>query len=233
MYKLFISGLATVATDAIVTFGPEKITCNALTPNGDLMVSGLIPPFKTTLTVPQSIIINLEEEITMLGDEVLPDELVLQYHEGVLYAFPDVDEADIPDEIMIFEHKCVATSSDHPEPPRINYPLRFSIDTEALKGYIHKLNPSKDIIMSYENGPMYLADGSWKDKVEIPGTDFFITRLTRGSYSSLFDRDLLESVINSMELFESVSIALGEDLPLIVVGIDPNLKLGYMIAQQV
>lgn len=233
MYKLFIQGLATVATNPIITYGPQKITCNSITPAGDLMVSGLIPPIKTDLQQPVSLVTNVDAELEIIAEQEMPEELVLQWGEGELLAYPNLEEADVPEEVDIFKLSSKETQENHPEAPRINYPLRFSINHDVLKAAVSKLKPSKGIILSYEAGPFYLATESWSDKVEIPGSDISFGKLQKGSYSSLIDREVFESVINALELYESVSLALGEDLPLIVVGIDPGLKLGYMIAQQV
>lgn len=233
MFKMFLEGISTVATTAIITFGPEKITCNHLTPAGDLMESSLLPPFKSNLTSLVSLKIDVDKILEDIGEEVLPDDLAIMWNEEVFDAIPNVEETDDPESLVIFSQKSSETPLNHPEPPRINYPLRFSIDMEVLKRHLANLPKTPRVIISYENGPLYLATESWSDKVEIPGSEFHISHLTRGSYSSLFSRDLLESVIQVLDIFESISIALGEDLPLIIVGIDPNLKIGYMIAQQV
>lgn len=233
MFKLFIEGLATVATTPVITYGPEKITCNAITISGDLMVSGSIPPIKTDLQRPVSMIMNLDALIESVDGIEFPEELVLHQAEGKLFGYENTEEEDVPGEHDVFTISCGPVLDDHPEAPRINYPLRFSLNHEVLKAALSKLKPSSGVILSYENGPLYLATESWSDRIEIPGTDFFISKTSKGEYSSLFDRDTLTSVINALELYESLSIALGEDLPLIVVGVDPGLKLGYMLAQQV
>lgn len=233
MYKLFIEGLATVATTPVITYGPEKITCNAITVTGDLMVSGSIPPIKTDLQSPISMVMDLDKLVELVDGIEFPEELVLHQHEGKLYGYENVEEEDVPGEHDIFSISCGPVQDDHPEAPRINYPLRFSINHEILKAALSKLKPSTGVIISYENGPLYIATESWSDRVEIPGTDFYVSKVIKGSYSSLFDRDTFSSVVGALELYESVSIALGEDLPLIIVGIDLGLKLGYMLAQQV
>ena len=228
MFKIFLEKIATVASTAIITFGPEKITCNHLSEGGDLMVSTLLPPIKTNIERIESIKVNVEKILEDIGESDLPEELVIQWTGKVLEASPDTTR-----KITTFLQNGGGTTEDHPEPPRINYPFRASLDIEVLTKYLSKLKPSSGVILSYENGPLYLATQDWSDRVEIPGNEFFITHLTKGEYSSLFDRPLLESVLGAMDLFQSISIALGEDLPLVIVGIDPNLKIGYMIAQQV
>lgn len=233
MFKMFLQCIATTASTTIITFGPEKITCNHIADGGDLMSSALIPPIKSNLTNPISIKLNVEKILEEMGEEDLPDEVIVAWSGKELVAFLDVAEADIPEELYIFSQTGIETAESHPEAPRINYPLRISIDLEVLKSHLSKLKSSKGVILSYENGPFYLATGDWSDRTEIPGNEFYITHLTKGEYSSLFDRELLTSVIDAMEAFESVLLAIGEDLPLIIAGVDPSLKLGYMIAQQV
>ncbi|HPS39319.1 MAG TPA: hypothetical protein PL124_07915 [Candidatus Cloacimonadota bacterium] len=233
MFKIFLERIATVASTAIITFGPEKITCNHLSEGGDLMVSALLPPFKTDIEQIESIKVNVEKVLEDIGESELPEELIVQWSGKVLEAYPNVEEADVMEEILVFKQDGGGTTDDHPEPPRINYPLRASIDLEVFSKYLSRLKASTGVIISYENGPLFLATQDWSDRVEIPGNEYFLTHLSKGEYSSLFDRALLESVLGAMDIFQSISFALGEDLPLVIVGIDPNLKVGYMIAQQV
>jgi len=49
----------------------------------------------------------------------------------------------------------------------------------------------------------------------------------------MVSKETLEGILGALEMFQSVRISLGEDMPLVIVGIDLIFKLGFMIAQEI
>jgi hypothetical protein len=49
----------------------------------------------------------------------------------------------------------------------------------------------------------------------------------------MIDYKAFKNIITAMSVYTSIKVALGEDMPLIILGYDEQVRLAYMIAPQV
>lgn len=233
LLSLFFQGIATVADHAVISWGPEKVVCNAFTPTGDLLFSGSVQPTSSNLSGVEELELPIGEIVEQIEAEEspLPEQVVCQ-HAGTLFeVYPHIEAAEHPEEILISSVEVISKEKSHTLPARIEYPVKFYIDTDVLLVEFNKIKAGEYIIVSWENGTLHLASRDWTSQVTIPDGQIVLDRVTPGEYSSMHSYGTLKGVVEALGIFASVKIGMGEDLPLVLAGFSPELKLGYMITQ--
>jgi hypothetical protein len=230
----FLEFISSVTDSAVVSFGPEEIVCNVYSQSGEVLISTDITPLKTDATSITEMKLPIDEILEQIHAESKPlDENVVWQSSGeIVDIYPDgLSETDSNEEMTISSVR--ALQNEEPLSPvvKLDYPIKFFIDTDILSAKLSELKPTEYIIISYEEGKLFIANRDWSDRVEIPSDQFFLDKITSGSFSSMFKAEYIKFASDALNIFASVKIGLGEDLPLVILGYSPELKLGFMISQ--
>jgi hypothetical protein len=200
--------------------------------DGLILVSSEIHPIKSNLREIVEIELPVEEIADQLDLCDLPDEVVCQWQDTKFEIYDNVDETDSIDEIMDARASLIISDTQYINVPRIPFPILLSVDLEYLRGILRTI-PGTSVILSYEEGVWYLASQDWSSSLIVDAARYVSMRRAKGSFGTMVSKETLEGILGALEMFESARISLGEDMPLVIVGIDLIFKLGFMIAQEI
>jgi hypothetical protein len=226
---------AHIAGDVVVMkFGPEKITCNRICEDGNCLFSGEYIYTQSTIAEDQIIHVGLSTCELVKNLAQMPS--------GGLSIGVD----NVGDFIMVVGGFKISMTPITPCPEsdevtKEEYPIIFSVDTEHLANMIAFTEAdSKElssIILSVEDDGLYMANQDWSSSSvlhDVGTTTFvFFEKRTPGKFSVMIDYKAFKNIITAMSVYTSIKVALGEDMPLIILGYDEQVRLAYMIAPQV
>jgi hypothetical protein len=225
-FELFCQA-ANIAGDVVVVkFGPEKITCNRICEDGGCLFSGEYIHTHTTVEQDQVISVALStcELVTYLA----------QMPSGGLSLGID----NVGDFILLVGGFKISITPITPCPPSDNvsfeeYPLWLNIDTEHIDAALAYIGETSSIVVSREDDGLYFTDPEWALPVLVRDMVLSYEKNDTNKYSTMVDRLVFKKIFDVMSVYTSVKIILGEDMPLIIMGYDEQVKLSFMIAPQV
>lgn len=233
-FELFCYAIHLAGDVAVMKFGPEKITCNRICEDGGCLFSGEYIHTKSSIEPDNIIPVALStcELVTYLAK--LPSgELGL--------ALDTVGDFIMEGEGMRISITPISPRPESDEVTKEEYPMIFNVDVEHLLNMLTFTEAdSKElssIILSIEDDGLYMANQDWTSSSvlhDVGTTAFvFFEKRTPGKSSVMVDYKMFKNILTTMSVYTSVKITLGEDMPLILLGYDEQIRIGYMIAPQV
>jgi hypothetical protein len=217
---------AHVAGDVVVMkFGPQKISCNRICEDGGCLFSGEYIHAKTSIQEDTVIPVALStcELITYLA----------QLPSGELSFGLDA----VNDFVMEAGGFRISMTTVKPCPPSDevsfeDYPLWFYVDTELIGNLIDSLD-KESVVVSREEDGLYFTNPDWSMSIKILPEYLVYEKNAEGIISTMVDYQVFRRIFDVMSIYKSVKIILGDDMPLIFMGNDEQVRLAFMIAPQV
>lgn len=223
-FETFILAINQVNDTPLIIFGPEIISCNTMDVDEQMMFSGTLTHFKSSIKTDETfnVAVYLPALISTLATKP-PGEVALMFDGVSFYVEWD------PGNKVIHE----TVKREPIELPKFDYPLKMDIETSHLEYIPANLSDESSIIFSREKDGLLISNPTWDKFITVHNDNITYVKSKEGSYSTMVDTKMLLKALEIISLYDTVLIGLGEDIPLILLGTSDRLKLGYMIAAQV
>jgi hypothetical protein len=222
-FETFLIAINIVNPYATIVFGNDRISCNVMNKEEDMMFSGIVSHYRTSIAPEVTFKVGLyldqmirdfatmspgEVGLLLTSDMFIVDNSITKY----MYSLYGLYEIDLP---------------------KFDYPVIMDISSKYLEYIMTNLHDSPSIIFSREEDNLLIASADWEHFVTVCKKDIAYDKDLKGSYSTMVSTPYMLKALEVLSLFDSVRIGLGEDIPIVFLGTSPSLKLGFMIGAQV
>lgn len=222
-FETFLIAINVVNPHALIVFGNDRITCNVMNQDEDMMFSGIVSHYRTSIA-PEVVF-----KVGLPIDQLVRDFAILPPGEVGLLLTSDtfvVDNSITKNMYSLRERHAI-------ELPKFDYPIKMDIDSKYLEYIMTNLHDSPSIIFSREEDNLLIASADWEKFVTVCKKDINYDKNLKGAYSTMVSTPYMLKVLEILSLYDSIRIGLGEDIPIVFLGTSSSLKLGFMIGAQV
>lgn len=235
LFKSFLEAAQLMGFAAPFNFQPDKIICDTVDNANTELYSGVVYTEHMEIDVPEVVMLELGRTIDVISKAGI--------NKDTMITLKRVDGG-----VQLEINKVKYTIRQSVEPPKriknisLSHPLQFNLETSGYTGGISAIasqtsrdDKNKAVYVIFDNGQFVLQDRT-DDPVTVtwdPDELSIIQQDTADMQRCVISLDYLKESSSVLKIFDTITINLKTDSPLIIKGESDKLKLGFIIAPRI